>query len=127
MTKAGARPEARIAGLLCALGMGVSVPASAQNIVNLAYDAATNQLVATIAYQGTNPNHKFKLDWGPCETLYGAVPNAASAEVTDEQWTDIAERDFTVHARFALGGFPCRPALVTLRIGQRVTRTTLVP
>ncbi len=119
---------ARLAPALCSLLLMVaSLPAKAANLLDLVYDKAANELVATIVYDGTNANHKFRLEWGPCQAISGPVPYDAGADVIDEQGMDIATREYTVKARFGLGGFPCRPALVTLRMGPRINRTVLVP
>ncbi len=127
MIKHSSPLNVQIAAVACAFTLAFSSSASAQNIEELVYDAAAKQLVAKIAYQGTNPDHKFRLQWGPCQAGSGQSPSTADAEILDDQWADIAQRDFSVQARFDMGGFPCRPALVTLRMGPRVTRTVLVP
>jgi hypothetical protein len=54
---------------LCALAplgcvVAMSRPASADNFGHSYYDRATNELVVTMLYGGTNPNHKFTLKWG---------------------------------------------------------------
>jgi hypothetical protein len=124
----GSRVFPRLAPTVCALLLVLaSASPRAANLLDLAYDKATNELVATIVYDGTNANHKFRLEWGPCQAIPGPVPHDVGADVIDEQGMDIATREYTVKARFGLGGFPCRPALVTLRMGPRINRTVLVP
>ncbi len=117
-----------IASSLCALMLSLApLAARATNLLDLVYDKETNELVATIAYGGSNPDHKFRLVWGPCQSIPGPVPNAAGADVIDEQGMDPVTQEYIVKTRFGLGGFPCRPVLITLRIGRRINRTVLVP
>lgn len=124
----GTGPLAVIAASICALLLALApATARAANLLGLVYDKTTNELVATIAYDGTNANHRFRLEWGPCQAIPGPVPHDVGADVIDEQGMDFATREYIVTARFGLGGFPCRPAFVTLRMGPRINRSVLVP
>lgn len=43
--------------------------AQADNFANVYYDARRDQVVVTIFYRGTNPNHTFHLQWAQCKDL----------------------------------------------------------
>jgi hypothetical protein len=67
------------------------------------------------------------LKWWPCQAGEGDLPGA-TAEVLDDQFGDVAEREFTKTVRFSLAGMPCpRPASVTLRTAPRFIYTLTVP
>jgi len=101
--------------------------ARADNFSQVHYDAAKNQLVVTMAYRGTNPNHQFSLKWGKCRNAEPGGPSEVVAEVLDDQWQDQAKRNFTKTTRFDLADLPCRPAQVTLRTAPRFFYTLRIP
>ncbi len=41
--------------------------ARADNFANAYYDSRKDQVVVTIFYRGTNPDHTFSLKWGRCK------------------------------------------------------------
>ncbi len=89
--------------------------AHADNFGKIYYDKKADQLVVTMLYRGTNPNHKFSLKWGEClADQTGNLPGV-TVEVLDDQFEDEEQQDFKKTARFDLAGLPCRPASVTLR------------
>ena len=92
------------------------------------YDPRTDELVVTMIYQGTNPDHRFSVQWGKCQKLgmSGDVHQIA-VEVLDSQWSDAASQNFTKTVRFSLAGLHCRPADVTLRTAPRFYYTVHVP
>src|ERR1019366_2077262 len=61
----------RLQGLPCtvlALAAGpLSGVAQGDNFANVYYDARKDQLVVTLFYRGTNPDHSFSLQWGTCK------------------------------------------------------------
>jgi len=121
--------SARLAGglLLAAIAASVlSVPARADNFAGVHYLARKDQLVITIAYRGTNPDHTFSLKWGPCQELDGGG-RELSAEVLDRQSQDVERSDFKKTTRFSLADIPCRPAKVTLRSAPRFFATLQIP
>jgi hypothetical protein len=83
------------------------------------YDAGHDELVVTMAYRGTNPDHTFSLKWGPCKTLANASEPEIVAEVLDSQWQDAARQPFKKTTRFSLADLPCRPVKLTLRTAPR--------
>jgi hypothetical protein len=92
------------------------------------YDPNTNELVVTMVYRGTNPDHQFSVQWGDCTTLGDDGNNhQIVAEVLDRQWNDSAQQTFTKTLRFSLAGLNCRPATVTLRTAPRFEYTLQIP
>jgi hypothetical protein len=105
----------------------VSLEARTDNFVRVRYDRQTDRLVVTLVYSGTNPDHSFALKWGPCQAGEGGLPGAA-ADVLDNQYDDVAQREFTKTVRFSLAGMPCpRPTSVTLRTAPRFIYTLTIP
>lgn len=84
----------------------------AANFVSAAYDARNDELVVTLTYRGTNPNHEFTLEWGECQAANGS--NEIAGRIHDSQWNDRALEPFTKEVRFELTDLRCRPAQVTL-------------
>jgi hypothetical protein len=103
-----------LAPLACLLAM--PRPASADNFGPSHYDRATDQLVVTMLYGGTNPNHTFTIKWGACEVDdSGRRMPLANADVLDDQFNDVEQQQYTVVVHLSLAGMPCpRPAIVTL-------------
>lgn len=91
------------------------------------YDSRTDQLVVTMVYRGTNPEHTFSLKWGQCQETQGGNEHEVAVEVLDSQWQDAARRPFTKTVRFGLADIPCRPAKVTLRTAPRFIYTVVIP
>jgi hypothetical protein len=106
----------------------ISGAARADNFGGIHYDKKTDRLVVTMLYRGTNPNHRFSLRWGTCQNDQGADPPGVTAEVLDDQFEDLAQRDFQKTVRFSLTDLPCpRPVKVTLRTAPRFFHTLTVP
>jgi hypothetical protein len=102
--------------------------AHADNFDKIYYDKKNDQLVVTMLYRGTNPNHKFSLKWGECQAAQSGNLPGATAEVLDDQFDDEEQQDFTKTLRFSLDGLPCRrPASVTLRTAPRFFYTLTIP
>lgn len=92
------------------------------------YDSKSNELVITMTYQGTNPDHQFSMQWGDCQTVAdGGNAHQIVGEVLDSQWNDDAQHTFTKTVRFSLAGLNCRPATVTLRTAPRFEYTLQIP
>jgi hypothetical protein len=108
-----------IAIAVCALATIQSHVALADNFIDAYYDAQTDQLVVTISYRGTNPNHKFSLQWGECKELPDGTGKEIVADVIDSQALDVERDDFQKTRRFHLTSQRCRPAKVTLRTAPR--------
>ena len=92
------------------------------------YDEKTDEIVITMIYRGTNPDHQFSIQWGDCETLGDDTStHQIMAEVLDSQWQDAAQQKFTKTFRASLVNLSCRPATVTLRTAPRFEYTLQVP
>ncbi len=106
------------------LGVGVAAwlasgGVSAESFGRVSYDAAADQLAVTMLYRGTNPDHDFSLQWGPCKMLPDGT-NEIVAEVIDSQARDAARQDFRKTVHLSLEGMTdCRPAKLTLRAAPR--------
>ena len=92
------------------------------------YDSKTNELVVTIIYGGTNPDHEFSVEWGECGTLGDdGSQHEIAGRVLDSQWGDEEQQTFTKTVRFSLAGLNCRPATVTLHAAPRFEYTLQIP
>jgi hypothetical protein len=80
------------------------------------YDQKTDELVVTMIYRGTNPDHQFSIQWDQCQAP-GDAANTQQivAEVSDSQWNDNAQHTYTKTVRFSLADLHCRPATDTAR------------
>ena len=100
----------------------------ADSFSSVYYDPKTNQLVVTMLYRGTNPDHQLSIQWGDCQTLGdGGTKHQIAAEVVDSQWNDTEQQTYTKTVRFALASVNCRPATVTLRTAPRFEYTLEIP
>jgi hypothetical protein len=99
----------------------------ADNFSNVHYDGRKDEIVVTMAYRGTNPDHKFSLQWGDCKQLPNGGGSEIVAEVVDNQWEDAARQDFKKTTRFGLADLRCRPAKLTLRTAPRFYVTLPIP
>lgn len=104
-----------------------ALPAAAANFLNARYDPKEDELVVTLVYRGTNPNHRFSLAWDRCRENSGAAKHAVAGRVLDAQWNDIAREEFTKTVRFPLTDIPCRPAMATLFTEPDFRISVLVP
>jgi hypothetical protein len=123
----GARARLRSrcrAAVLCMLAMSV---AQAATFSSAHYDPSTKDLVVTMIYGGTNPNHQFTVQWGNCRPLGNNGNHQIVADVLDSQWDDAAQQQFTVTVRFSLAGVTCLPAAITLRTAPKYEYNLQVP
>ncbi len=123
--------SAGVPGVLAVLAGGLALllgpRARADNFVRVAFDPLKDQLVITMGYRGTNPNHIFSLRWGQCVQTPDPSAPELDAEVLDSQWQDQAQQDYRKTTRFNLDGMPCRPAKLTLRTAPRFFYTLPIP
>jgi len=92
------------------------------------YDSKTNELVVTIIYGGTNPDHEFSIEWGDCGLLGDdGSQHEIAARILDSQWGDEEQQTFTKTVRFSLATVNCRPATVTLHTAPRFEYTMQIP
>lgn len=81
------------------------------------YDPSSDQLIVTMIYDGTNANHHFSIQWGPCRKLDQPQPahQTIDLSILDDQWNDAAAKTYTETVKVPLATLSCRPATVTLR------------
>src|SRR5579863_6293685 len=114
--------------LLFGLAAGMlSEAAPADNFINVHYAARKDQLVVTMSYRGTNPNHTFSLKWGKCKEPKGGGGREIVVEVLDSQWQDAEQQDFRKTTRFNLADLRCRPAKLTLISAPRFFYILQIP
>jgi hypothetical protein len=101
-----------------------ALPAHAAGILEARYDAARDQIVARIAYRGTHPDHEFAVQWGECSE---SSPRRVVGRLIDRQGRDHAREDYRTTERIVLNTIPCRPAIVTLRLGRTAHTDVFVP
>jgi hypothetical protein len=120
--------------VLCAFAplgclLATSRPASADNFGPSYYDRATNELVVTMLYGGTNPNHKFTLKWGACQfDDSGRRMPLVNADILDDQFNDTEQQQYTIVTRLSLADMPCpRPASVTVSTAPGFSFELVIP
>ena len=113
--------------MLCGFAVAMATAVRADTFAGAHYDAREDQIVVTMVYRGTNPNHVFSLKWGQCKEPADGGAREIVAEVLDNQWQDAATQDFRKTTRFSLGNVHCRPAKVTLRTAPRFYYTLQIP
>lgn len=101
-------------------------PAAAVTVNGLTYDAEKNQLVMTIYYRGTNPDHAFSVQWAECDRLDDERSQILGLLI-DSQPNDLARQEFTQEFKVDLASFSCRPAKVTIRTSAGFFMSVDVP
>ena len=126
--RGGCTARLAVVAWVCSLSAGALFDvAHGDTFSEVSYDAGHDELVVTMAYRGTNPDHTFSLKWGPCQTLANAGEPEIVAEVLDSQWQDAARQPFKKTTRFSLADLPCRPVKLTLRTAPRFSVTLRIP
>lgn len=98
-------PRPRGAWCVGAMALALSAAALADTFAGVRFDPRTDELVVTMLYRGTNPNHGFSLHWDPCPAPSpGQRSYDVVAEVLDNQWNDAAQQTFTQTVRFPWRG-----------------------
>ena len=82
------------------------------------YDPRGDQLIVTVFYDGTTPNHHFSIHWGRCreltDQLHEPPHKIIEVDILDDQGNDAAVKSFTKIVKIPLAGLSCRPSTVTL-------------
>jgi hypothetical protein len=117
----------RVAIALAVLALIPIRNAHADLFDNVYYDSRTDELVVTMRYSGTNPNHDFSLKWGECRPGSTNGSSSINADVTDSQWQDVEQHEYVKTTRFPLTSLTCRPAKVTLFTPPRFEYVVFVP
>jgi hypothetical protein len=124
-------PRAFVCCALALLGcaLATSRPASSDNFGPGYYDRVTNELVVTMLYGGTNPNHKFTLKWGACQfDDSGRRLPLVNADILDDQFNDTEQQQYTIVTRLSLADMPCpRPANVTISTAPGFSFALVIP
>lgn len=114
-----------------AAAMTIGTAATAANFGPVRYDPQSNQLIVTMLYQGTTPNHHFSIQWGACrkldDQLHGPGHQIIDVGVLDDQGDDAATNSYTEVVTVPLAGMPCRPATVTLWTPPHFTASIDIP
>jgi hypothetical protein len=105
----------------------VAHSARADNFSEVTYDGRNDELVVTMRYRGTSPDHTFSLRWGQCKKGAGSRLHEILGEVLDVQWQDEERTEYTKTTRFGLTDLSCRPAALTLRTAPRYFYTLFIP
>ena len=105
----------------------VAHSARADNFSEVTYDGRNDELVITMRYRGTSPDHTFSLRWGQCKKAVGSRLHEILVEVLDVQWQDEERTEYTKTTRFGLTDLSCRPAALTLRTAPRFFYTLFIP
>ena len=102
---------------------------SADNFGPIYYDRATNELVVTMLYGGTNPNHKFTLKWGTCQfDDSGRRMPLVNADILDDQFNDAEQQQYAIVKRFSLTDMPCpRPATLAVSTAPGFSFELMIP
>lgn len=109
---------------LCTL-VAATVPAANFSAVHL--DRGRNELLVTMTYDGSNPNHQFSVQWDACRKLGNDGNHQIVAVLLDNQWDDAAQQTFSTTVHVSLTDMNCHPALVTLRTAPKYELTVQVP
>jgi|SRR5215469_5786042 len=105
-------------GLIAAVMMTTATAAvMAASFGPVRYDPSGDELVVTMIYDGTNADHHFSIQWGPCRKVDQdhQAHQIIEASILDDQWNDAATKTYTQIVRVPLATLACRPATVTLR------------
>lgn len=94
------------------------------------YDPTSDQLIVTMIYDGTKPDHHFSIQWGTCRKVDQPDQRAhqtIDVSILDDQWNDAATKPYTETIRVPLATLSCRPATVTLRTAPEFYTSVDIP
>lgn len=114
-------------GPAVALGLLSASAAQAATFSAVHFDAGRNELIVTMTYDGSNPNHEFSVQWGTCRKLGEDGNHQIVATLLDNQWDDVAQQTFTTTVHVSLAEVNCHPALVTLRTAPKYEYNVQIP
>ncbi|MGH8227247.1 MAG: hypothetical protein ACREU3_04960 [Steroidobacteraceae bacterium] len=109
--------------------MASATAAMADNFGSVRYDPNRDQLIITVIYRGTHPNHHFSIRWGRCRKLDrpGEPAHQIAVNLLDDQGNDAAKKSYTETVRVSLAALSCRPARVSLWTPPDFHRTLDIP
>lgn len=115
---------------LVAVGV-LTVAAMADDFGPVRYAAQSDQIIVTVMYEGTSPDHHFTIRWGRCRKHVGQPGGAArriiNLGILDDQGNDAARKRYVKTVRVPLSGMSCRPATVTLWTPPKQYATVRIP
>jgi hypothetical protein len=114
-------------GRVVALSLLTASAAQAASFSSVDFDPGRNELIVTMTYDGTNPDHQFTVQWGTCRKLGDEGNHQIAANLLDNQWDDAAQQTFTTIVHVSLAGVNCHPALVTLRAAPKYEYNVQIP
>jgi len=115
--------------VIVAMASGTTTVVAA-NFGSVSYDPNSDQIIATMIYDGTNPDHHFSIQWGNCRKVDQAdhaVHQTIDVSILDDQWNDAATKPYTKTVRVPLATLSCRPATVTLRTAPDFQASLEIP
>jgi hypothetical protein len=117
--RANTFPRKSTAATLAAFAVAMTATvATAEDFGPVQYDAQDDQLIVTMKYDGTNPNHHFSFQWGQCrkvtDQLHEPAHQVIDVDIIDDDGSDAATTSYTEIVKIPLAGLSCRPATVTL-------------
>ena len=114
--------------MLAAVAALFAIGARADNFGRVRYDGQADQLIVTMIYRGSNPDHTFSLKWGKCRAHQSGDLPGVTLEVLDDQFQDRALQEYTKKVRFDLTGLPCpRPVSISLTTAPHFFYTLTIP
>ena len=91
------------------------------------YDPNGDQLVVTMIYDGTKPDHHFSIYWDTCRKDDQPVRQTIGINILDEDHNDAATETYTETLRVPLATLSCRPATVVLWTPPSSTTSVDIP
>ena len=94
------------------------------------YDPNGDQLIVTMIYDGSKPNHHFSFQWDTCrkgEQLDRPAHQTIAVNILDDDHNDAANKTYTETLKVPLANLSCRPATVTLWTPPDFTTSVDIP
>ena len=102
----------------------------AANFEAVRYDPNGDQLIVTMIYEGTKPNHHFSIKWGACrkgQQIDRPTHQTIGVDILDDDHNDAAKKTYTETLKVPLANLSCRPATVTLWTPPDFTTSVDIP
>jgi hypothetical protein len=104
-----------------------SAAATAATFGPVRYDPNGDQLVVSMIYDGTKPNHHFSIHWDTCRKDDQPVRQTIGVNILDDDYNDAATTTYTETMTVPLATLSCRPATVVLWTPPRSTTSVDIP
>jgi hypothetical protein len=102
----------------------------AANFGAVRYDPTVDQLIVTMIYDGTKPNHRFSVHWGDCrkgQQIDRPAHQTIAVDILDDDHADAAMKHYTETLKVPLANLSCRPATVTVWTPPNFDRSIDIP